>query len=165
MSFEELKTDLVHSAFFITHFSFIRNRFRSRGVANGVAAALNYMFGFITKKTYYNLETTLSLPGTALFYSVICGIGLIFTYNVLPETEGRSLEDIELHFADNSKTICNRKIAKQSKISANGSDTAKNAKGMSPSVDVKYGTMSAANDNKAFEHDEADAVGGGSQKV
>lgn len=32
-------------------------------------------------------------------------------YNILPETEGRSLEDIELHFSDNSKGITNRKIA------------------------------------------------------
>lgn len=26
-------------------------------------------------------------------------------FNILPETEGRSLEDIELHFSDNSKRI------------------------------------------------------------
>lgn len=29
----------------------------------------------------------------------------------MPETENRSLEDIELHFADNSKKLCDRKIA------------------------------------------------------
>lgn len=120
------------------------------------------MFGFITKKTYYNLETTLSLPGTALFYCIICGIGLIFTYNVLPETEGRSLEDIELHFADNSKNICDRKIARKSKKSTNSNEKAKNVKKVSSNVDLTYGTMDIANeihcDNEAFECDHDDVA-------
>lgn len=30
---------------------------------------------------------------------------LITMYFILPETEGRSLEDIELHYADNTKKI------------------------------------------------------------
>lgn len=111
---------------------------------NGIAAALNYLFGFITKKTYYNLETTLSLPGTALFYCVICGIGLIFTYNVLPETENRSLEEIELHFADNSKNLCDRKIGKKS-MTGSGSKNVME-------------TNKTCHDNKAFEVDDAQKV-------
>lgn len=75
-----------------------------------MAAATNYVFGFITKKTYYNLETALSLPGVSLLYTFICLFGLILTYNILPETENRSLEDIELHFSDNSRKITDRKI-------------------------------------------------------
>lgn len=96
--------------------------FRSRGIASSLAAALNYVFGFITKKIYFSLETTLSLPGTALFYCLICGIGLIFMYNVLPETENRSLEEIELHFADNAKTLCDRNIRKKSDVFADNND-------------------------------------------
>lgn len=68
--------------------------------------------GFITKKTYYNLEKTLSMPGVSLFYCIICGIGLIVMYLIMPETEDRSLEDIELHFADNSKMLTDRHIPK-----------------------------------------------------
>lgn len=34
----------------------------------------------------------------------------IVMYVILPETEGRSLEDIELHYADNAKTIADRNI-------------------------------------------------------
>lgn len=32
-------------------------------------------------------------------------------YKILPETENRTLEEIELHFADNSKKLTDRKIA------------------------------------------------------
>lgn len=37
---------------------------------------------------------------------------LIVTYNTLPETEGRTLEDIEVHFSDNQKKFTDRNIMK-----------------------------------------------------
>lgn len=52
------------------------------------------------------------MPGVALFNCIVILFGLILMYNILPETEGRRLEDIELHFSDNSKKITNRKIPK-----------------------------------------------------
>lgn len=78
----------------------------------GISAAMSYAFGFISRRIYYNLETTLSLPGVSLFFSLVCGFGLVWMYLILPETENRTLEDIELHFSDNSKSITNHKIAK-----------------------------------------------------
>lgn len=78
---------------------------RTRGLASGIAAAINYTLGFITTKTYYNLETALSMPGIAMFYCAIATLGLVLMFNIMPETENRSLEDIELHFSDNNKKI------------------------------------------------------------
>lgn len=43
---------------------------------------------------------------------------------ILPETENRTLEDIELHFSDNSKKITDRKIQKLRKIKAKDVETA-----------------------------------------
>lgn len=34
----------------------------------------------------------------------------------MPETEGRSLEDIEIHFSDNSKKITDWKIPRKDKL-------------------------------------------------
>lgn len=79
--------------------------FRTRGLATGLAAAINYIMAFITIKLYYNLETSLSITGVSLFYCVVATSGLILMYNILPETENRSLEDIETHFSDDSKKI------------------------------------------------------------
>lgn len=81
-------------------------------MATGLTAALNYVLSFISAKIYYNLETSLSLPGAALFNCVIIALGLILMYKILPETENRSLEDIEMHFSDNSKKITHHKIPK-----------------------------------------------------
>lgn len=60
---------------------------------------------------------TLSLPGVALFNCAIITYGLILMYKILPETENRTLEDIEMHFADESKKITDHKIPKKSKQS------------------------------------------------
>lgn len=112
----------------------------------GISAALNYTFGFVSKKIYYDLETTLSLPGVSLLFSAICGFGLIWMYFIFPETEGRTLEDIELHFSDNSKRITDHHIAKSS--NSNHSE--------SVNVDITTLTRKTASfesglDNRAFE--------------
>lgn len=49
-------------------------------MATGLAAAMNYVLGFIATKTYYNLEIWLSIPGTTLFYSIINIVGLVTKY-------------------------------------------------------------------------------------
>ncbi|XP_031626287.1 facilitated trehalose transporter Tret1-1-like, partial [Contarinia nasturtii] len=85
--------------------------FKSRGIACGVASAIFFVFAIIGSKTYYDLETAISLPGVSIMHACISFIGLILMYNILPETENITLEDIELHFSDNSKRIIDRKIA------------------------------------------------------
>lgn len=81
-----------------------------------MAASINYLMAFLTIKIYFNLETTLSLPGVAMLYCVVSTLGLLLMFNILPETENRSLEDIELHFSDKSKRITNHKIPKRQKL-------------------------------------------------
>lgn len=85
---------------------------RSRGMATGLTAAINYVLSFIASKSYYNLETGLSMPGIAFFNCVVMAFGLILMCQILPETENRTLEDIEMHFSDNSKKLTDRKISK-----------------------------------------------------
>lgn len=85
---------------------------RVRGLAAGLTAAINYGLSFIATKTYYNLETWLSMPGMILLNCIINVFGFILMYKILPETENRTLEDIEMHFSDNSKKLTNLKIAK-----------------------------------------------------
>lgn len=52
---------------------------------------------------------------------------------ILPETENRTLEDIELHFADNSKSITDRKILMCTRI--NG--VVKNVRFLNRSIEVE----------------------------
>lgn len=49
--------------------------FRSRSFLCGIATANQYVLASISVKTYYNIESWLSLPGATLFYGVISLIG------------------------------------------------------------------------------------------
>lgn len=49
--------------------------FRSRSYLCGIATALNYTFAAIGTKTYYIVETAISLPGACLVYAAISIIG------------------------------------------------------------------------------------------
>lgn len=66
-------------------------------------------------------------------------------YLILPETEDRSLEDIELHFSDNSKNLTDRKIAKLN-ISNNSKIQVKNI----DRFHMKISKIAPGIDNKAF---------------
>lgn len=44
---------------------------------------------------------------------------LIAMYFILPETEGRTLEDIDDHFSDNQLKLTDRYIVKRSSIASN----------------------------------------------
>ena len=49
-------------------------------------------------------------------YAAIDVLGFIFIYFYLPETEQRTLEDIELHFSDNNKKLKDIKIPKSKMV-------------------------------------------------
>lgn len=97
---------------FFNHFFFLDIFHRIRGTINGFVAGIYYTSDFVSKKIYYNLETTLSLAGVSLFYCIITGFGLILMYLIFPETNNRTIEDIELHFADDSKRITDWRVSK-----------------------------------------------------
>ncbi|XP_075215690.1 facilitated trehalose transporter Tret1-like isoform X2 [Lycorma delicatula] len=71
-----------------------------RGVASGVAGALSYLLMFIVTKTYVNLSTWFHLHGSLFIYGTIGLIGLPYVYFYFPETEGKTLHEIEDIFKD-----------------------------------------------------------------
>lgn len=79
--------------------------FKLRSFLTGVTLALRYLIAAISTKLYYNIEIWLTLSGAILFYGIVSLIGLIVMYFILPETENRSLEDIERHYSDDTKKI------------------------------------------------------------
>ncbi|XP_038207397.1 facilitated trehalose transporter Tret1-like [Zerene cesonia] len=73
--------------------------FRSRASAQGVAAASNYVFMFLGSKTFINLEMGVSLWGAFATYAAFGFVGTIYLYFFLPETEGKSLQEIETFYS------------------------------------------------------------------
>ena len=70
-----------------------------RGRAMSVATIANWGFNLLVTVTFLRLIHAVGRPGTFLLYAVLTLAGLIFTYALVPETKGRSLEEIEATFA------------------------------------------------------------------
>ncbi|XP_043515060.1 facilitated trehalose transporter Tret1-like [Frieseomelitta varia] len=70
-----------------------------RSSATGIAGSIGYVFNSIANKVYLYMVDGMSMPGTFLFYSSINFAGGVLLYFILPETEGRSLKEIEEHYA------------------------------------------------------------------
>lgn len=122
--------------------------YKTRGIASGIVAALNYIMSFLTTKTYLNLERSLSLWGTIFLYGLFGVLGFIFIFLYVPETERRTLEDIEVHFSDNNRKMTDRKIKKNTSF-----DDILNAQSGKNNMNKNETPQNLANgcDNKAYE--------------
>ncbi|XP_065219501.1 facilitated trehalose transporter Tret1-like isoform X2 [Planococcus citri] len=77
---------------------------RGRSVGAGLSAASYYILAFIFTKTYLDLQHTLSLHGCFFLYGFGGFVGFIFLYVWLPETEGKTLAEIEECFVKSKST-------------------------------------------------------------
>ncbi|HCW63367.1 MAG: sugar porter family MFS transporter [Leeuwenhoekiella sp.] len=69
---------------------------RIRGLAMSVATFSLWVASFILTYTFPILNDLLGAYGTFWIYSIICISGFLFVKSKLPETKGKSLEEIEL---------------------------------------------------------------------
>ncbi|XP_025416578.1 facilitated trehalose transporter Tret1-like isoform X2 [Sipha flava] len=74
---------------------------KSRGIATSMCTALAYIILFSLTKSYLSIEIYLSLEYTMILFGCIGLIGLIYFYFSLPETENKTLLEIEEYFATN----------------------------------------------------------------
>lgn len=68
---------------------------RVRGVAMATATFALWMGSFTLTYSFPFLNNGLGTYGTFWIYTLICAVGFIYFYKVLPETKGKSLEELE----------------------------------------------------------------------
>ncbi|KPJ16703.1 Facilitated trehalose transporter Tret1 [Papilio machaon] len=78
-----------------------------RGNAASLATGFNWTCTFIVTKTFPNIIQAIYMHGTVWLFSVICLIGLFFVIFFVPETRGKSLEEIEKKLTGGSVRIRN----------------------------------------------------------
>jgi SP family galactose:H+ symporter-like MFS transporter len=69
-----------------------------RGLAMSIVTEANWGSNLIIALTFLTLIQLLGRPGTFWFYAVIGIVAWFFTYYYVPETKGRTLEEIEEHW-------------------------------------------------------------------
>ncbi len=66
-----------------------------RGKAMTLAALGNWLFNYIVSLTFLDLIGKFGPQGTFLLFAVISALAVLFIYRFIPETKGKSLEEIE----------------------------------------------------------------------
>lgn len=74
------------------------NPLRVRGFACSLAALTNWSMAFVVTYTYNSMVNALTIQGTYWVYAGISFLGFLFVYFLLPETKGKTLEEIEAIF-------------------------------------------------------------------
>ncbi|XP_068085869.1 facilitated trehalose transporter Tret1-2 homolog [Anabrus simplex] len=69
--------------------------FRTRGLGSGVAAAMSYVLGFVASKSFLWLQLNLGRSGVFWLYGALSVLGVALLGWKMPETEGKSLAEIE----------------------------------------------------------------------
>ncbi|KAF8786548.1 Facilitated trehalose transporter Tret1 like protein [Argiope bruennichi] len=72
---------------------------RVRGLVCGLGTAFSWTFVFIITKSFLQIEAAVGDFGAYWIYSVFCLLACFFTLIFLPETKGKTLEEIENYFA------------------------------------------------------------------
>ncbi|XP_060126371.1 solute carrier family 2, facilitated glucose transporter member 8 isoform X2 [Zootoca vivipara] len=71
---------------------------RARGVAGGACVLTNWLMAFLITKEFHDLMVFLTPHGTFWLFCAMCFSNVLFTILCVPETRGKSLEEIEAYF-------------------------------------------------------------------
>ncbi|XP_050666262.1 facilitated trehalose transporter Tret1-like [Leptidea sinapis] len=66
-----------------------------RGTAASLATGFNWTCTFIVTKSFHNIINAIDMSGTMWLFAALCLAGLFFVIFFVPETRGKSLEEIE----------------------------------------------------------------------
>ena len=75
-----------------------------RGTLGGLTTSIAQILIFAAIKTYPDFNRAIGLETTLWIFSVAGFLGTVFALTVLPETRGRSLDQIESEFSSNNST-------------------------------------------------------------
>eukprot|EP00525_Craspedostauros_australis_P010319 CAMPEP_0198133994 /NCGR_PEP_ID=MMETSP1442-20131203/59852_1 /TAXON_ID= /ORGANISM="Craspedostauros australis, Strain CCMP3328" /LENGTH=157 /DNA_ID=CAMNT_0043795129 /DNA_START=197 /DNA_END=670 /DNA_ORIENTATION=- len=71
-----------------------------RTKAMSVATFFNRLTGTLMSSTFLSTASAMSWTGAFLLLAAVCTISALFIFFYLPETKGRSLEDMSMYFAE-----------------------------------------------------------------
>ncbi|XP_060107342.1 solute carrier family 2, facilitated glucose transporter member 8 [Heteronotia binoei] len=71
---------------------------RARGAASGACVLTNWFMAFLITKEFHDFMVLLTPYGTFWLFSAMCLLNVLFTVFCIPETKGKTLEEIETYF-------------------------------------------------------------------
>ena len=71
-------------------------KFRAPG--SSIASCVNWTLSFIVTKTFVNMQQSMGISGAFWLFGSFCFVGILFGIFVLPETKGKTAEEIQILF-------------------------------------------------------------------
>jgi len=71
---------------------------RAKGFASSLTTAIFYLLTFATTKVYLSVQNALGLANTFFMLTIYSSLGFVYLYKCMPETENRTLMEIENFF-------------------------------------------------------------------
>ncbi|XP_068105321.1 solute carrier family 2, facilitated glucose transporter member 6 isoform X3 [Hyperolius riggenbachi] len=78
---------------------------KTRGMASGLCVVVSWLTGFILTEAFFPVVNAFNLETPFFFFTIICMCGLLFTHCCVPETKGRTLEQIDMYFRTGRKSF------------------------------------------------------------
>ncbi|RWS08087.1 Facilitated trehalose transporter Tret1-like protein [Dinothrombium tinctorium] len=78
--------------------------FSARSFVAAVSGSFNWSLGFLIANQFKTLQWVLGLPGTYGLFAAMSFISLLFVKFCLPETSGKTLEEVQKNFQKSSKS-------------------------------------------------------------
>jgi len=89
---------------------------KARGTASGIASAFNWFCSFIMTLTFEIFIDALKASGTFWLYGGLAFVAVVFVFVFVPETKGKSLEEIQQYFEGKGKRKTNSGPERESDV-------------------------------------------------
>ena len=77
---------------------------KTRGASSGICNLINWNVSFLVTKEFSDLETAITDYGAFWLFAGINFAGFIYVLFLVPETKGKTLEEIEVYFEGGQAT-------------------------------------------------------------
>ena len=71
----------------------------AKGLSSSIATAFNWFCAFLVSKFGVDIEMAVGTSGTYFLYGSVCFVATFFVFFVVPETRGKSAEDMKKYFS------------------------------------------------------------------
>lgn len=72
-----------------------------KGFAGSIAGTTNWLLAFVITKTFTNITDGIGTDGAFWLFAGLTALGVVFVFFAVPETKGKSLNEIQQHLAGN----------------------------------------------------------------
>jgi len=90
-----------------------------RSTGTSAATAFSYGSAFVAVKTYVDLRQALGLSGAFWVYSAVAAGGLLFCLAFVPETRGRTLDEMGRHCEGQGCILAGSQSCRQANVKGN----------------------------------------------